>query len=277
MENINNNITVIIPIHKYDEDVKKYFTNALDSVYEQIEFPFKINIVAPKNVIDKIKIDFKGRINLVAFIINDGEIDYCSQVNLGVKNCSTKYFSVLAFDDSYNKNWFKNFKKYSEYLPEYSIYLPIVNLKKEGKDVGKFNEIIWAMSFSNELGVIDEDILQSYYDFSTCGGVFRTDDFIEVGMLKPSIKLTFWYEFLLRAVSKGIKIYVIPKNGYFQNLDRTDSILADFEKTMDTKERSWWIKLATKEHYYTNERKKSYTYVEEKTKSKELSEIEGLK
>ena len=128
------------------------------------------------------------------------------------------------------------------------------------------------MSFSNEMGVIDEDTLQSYYDFSVCGGVFRTDDFIEIGMLKPSIKLSFWYEFLLRATSKNLKIFVIPKNGCYHLVEREGSLLEQY-KDMDRKERSWWIKLANKEYYFDKERKTSYEYVP----VKELDEIEGLK
>lgn len=128
------------------------------------------------------------------------------------------------------------------------------------------------MSFSNEIGVIDEDTLQSYYDFSPNGAIFRTDDFIDIGMLKPSLKLSFWYEFLLRAANQGLKMYVIPKNGYLQLIERDGSMLEMLSKEMDDDERAWWIKLANKEYYFKQERKKSYKYVSEK-----LSEVDGLK
>ena len=42
---------------------------------------------------------------------------------------------------------------------------------------------------------------------------------------------------------------------------------------MTPQERSWWVKLAQKEYYFKQERKKEYKYVEEK----KLTEIDGLK
>ena len=45
------------------------------------------------------------------------------------------------------------------------------------------------------------------------------------------------------------------------------------DKSMSLEERAWWIKLATKEYYFKQERKPSYKYVPEK----KLTEIEGLK
>ena len=265
------NITVIIPIHKYNDKIKTYLDKAISSVFVQKNTAEKVMLVGPKETLDLIKKDFKPQ--KLVFIENDGKIDYCSQVNFGVKNCDTKYFSILEFDDTYSETWFKNVELYIKNKPDFSFFLPIVNfINKDEKVCGIVNEIIWAMSFSNEIGVIDEDTLQSYYDFSPCGGVFRTDDFIEIGMLKPSIKLSFWYEFLLRATGKNIKIYVIPKNGYYHSIEREDSLLSEYS-TMSANERTWWIKLATKECYFDKERKEYYTYVP----TKELSDVDGLK
>jgi hypothetical protein len=265
------NLTVIIPVHIYDETVKQLLNKAITSVFCQKDTAQQILMVGPQNIINKIKIDFKN--DKIDFFENLGLTDYCTQINIGVTNCKTKYFSILGFDDEYSETWFKNVSTYIKHKPEYSIFMPIVNYVDNDNNItGTVNEIIWAMSFSNEIGVIDEDTLQSYYDFSVNGAVFRTDDFIEVGMLKPSIKLSFWYEFLLRSANQGLKIYVIPKNGYFSLIGREGSIIDQY-KYMDSKERSWWIKLAGKECFFKQERKGSYTY----TPKKELSEMVELK
>lgn len=265
------NITVIIPIHAYSDEIKEYLDKAISSVFIQEDTAEKVIIVGPKDVLDVIKKDFKE--DKLEFLQNNGKTDYCNQINFAVTNCKTKYFSILEFDDEYSHTWFKNVKTYIKNKPEFSIFLPIVNfINKTGNNSGTVNEIIWAMSFSNEIGVIDEDTLQSYYDFSTCGGVFRTDDFIGIGMLKPSIKLSFWYEFLLRATSKSLKIFVIPKNGYYHLVEREGSIMDQY-KYMDGKERSWWVKLASKEYYFDKERKESYNYIP----TKELANVDGLK
>ena len=97
-------------------------------------------------------------------------------------------------------------------------------------------------------------------------------DGLAIGMLKPSIKLSFWYEFLLRATSKSLKIFVIPKNGYYHLVEREGSIMDQY-KYMDGKERSWWVKLASKEYYFDKERKESYNYIP----TKELTNVDGLK
>lgn len=266
------NITIITPIHIYDDAVKKYLNEAINSVFSQTEPVEEFMIVGPQEVIDGIKEDFnQEKIN---FLVNEGKTDYCNQVNFAVTNCKTKYFSILGFDDEYHPKWIENVKAYINHMPDFSIFLPIVNFTdSENNIIGRINEIIWAMSFSNEIGVIDAEILQKYYDFSTCGGVFRTDDFIEIGMLKPSIELSFWYEFLLRATNEALKVYVIPRNGYYHLIDREGSILDQLNKRMDGAERAWWIKLATKEYYYKQERKQSYIYLPEK----KLTEVEGLK
>lgn len=262
------NLTIIIPVHEYNETVEKYLRKAIDSVTTQNIPQESILVVGPSEVVKEV---YDKRVKT---IVNDGLTDYCSQINLAVKSLTTKYFSILGFDDVYSATWFKNVEKYTKNMPEYSVYLPIVSyINEEDGIVGTTNEVAWAMSFSDEIGVLDEKALQEYYDFSVNGAVFRVDDFIEVGSLKPSIKLAFWYEFLMRASSQGSKIYVIPKNGYYALVERDNSIMHQIAQEMDEKQRAWWIKLATKEYYFKQERKKSYTYVPEK----ELTEVEGLK
>jgi hypothetical protein len=270
-------LTVIIPIHEYNEEFKKYLLDAVESTLKQTNSDFieTILIVSPEEVRDNLIILKELADPKIKYLINPGKTDYCNQINLAAKEIKTKYFSVLGFDDQYNLKWFDNVEKYIKNMPEISVYLPIINfVNKEDKIVATINEIIWAMAFVKdaELGVIDNNILQKYYDFSVSGGVFRTDDFIECGMLKPSINLCFWYEYLLRATNEGLKVFVIPKNGYYQTIEREGSLLDVLEKTMDVKERAWWIKLATKEYYFKKERKSSYVY----TPEKELSEVEGL-
>jgi hypothetical protein len=93
------------------------------------------------------------------------------------------------------------------------------------------------------------------------GAIFNADDWKEVGGLKPSIKLTFWYEWLLRATYKGKKIFVIPKIGYTHLLGRQGSIIETYKKTIDNKESDFWVNVAKKDYFYKEERDKSkYTY-----------------
>lgn len=259
------NITIIIPIHKISDEELSLLDKAIESAITTINGDSKVMIVGPKNVVDVTTDRYKDKYKLL-FVENNESTDYCTQVNLGVSNVKTKYFSILAFDDEYSKTWFKNVERYINHKPEFSVFLPIVNIVDNQKNLlTTVNEIMWAMAFSEDqdLGVVTHEILQDYYDLSMNGAVIRTDDFIEVGKLKPSIKLSFWYEFMLRATNKDIKLMVIPKNGYYQLFGREDSILKTLEREMDGNERLFWIELAKSEYHFDKERKKEYIYKKE--------------
>jgi len=256
-------LSIIIPVHEYNDTIKKYLERAIQSVEAQTEKPSKIIIVGPKEIANNIVKNYNTSIDL-HLVENDGPTDYCSQINLAVKSVTTKYFSILEFDDYYQKNWVKNVNIYTKFKPDFSIFLPIAKfVDVEDTELCLANEIIWSLSFTDDLGCLDSEILQSYGEFSVPGGVIRTSDFIEVGGLKPSIKLSFWYEFLLRASNNGVKTFVIPKTGYIHTIERKDSLMYQY-MLMDEKERLFWIELAKKEYYFTNERVDKAKYVQKK-------------
>jgi hypothetical protein len=76
--------------------------------------------------------------------------------------------------------------------------------------------------------------------------------------LKPSIKITFWYEWLLRATNKGKKVFVIPKVGYNHTLGRQGSLVEQYKADIDKEESQWWFDLAKREYFYKEDRKKEY-------------------
>lgn len=78
--------------------------------------------------------------------------------------------------------------------------------------------------------------------------------------MKPSIKLTFWYEFLLRFVSHSVggNIFVIPKIGYVHGLGRKGSLLEHYRETVQKEESEFWIKTAKKESFFKEERAVEY-------------------
>ena len=90
------------------------------------------------------------------------------------------------------------------------------------------------------------------------GSVFNTDDWNEVGGLKPSIKLTFWYEYMLRATNKDQKIFVVPKVGYNHYMGRKDSLTENYRNNMSKEEQEFWFKLAKKEYFFKEDRNKTF-------------------
>ena len=247
-------LTVIIPVDKLDETTKPLFDTALDSVLKNSK-DIKVIVVGPKEVLSNVEAN--KRVSLV----ENEDINLPKQVNVAVSKVDTKYFSVLEYDDQYTKNWFKNLSEYMKASPELFAYLPINELmdyKNNNNVVGYLNEPVWASSFSEKLGYFDNDSLMNYVNVNCTGGVINKDMFLEIGGLKESIKLSFWYEFILRANYKAKKIYVIPKVGLKHGINRDGSLLDTYAKTMTPEESDWWLKLAREEYFFKKDRKKVY-------------------
>jgi hypothetical protein len=253
-------ITAVIPLNKYDDTVKEMLGSSIKSFIETSKNnPADLLIVGPKEVLDQVKEDYK---EVEATYVDTTDSWFSSQINVAAKKVKTEYFSILEYDDEYTPIWFDNVEKYIEAGDDIAVYLPLTEVfdyqHKEQGPVGYVNEAVWASSFSEKLGYFDNECLQDYLIFNTTGGVFRTKDFIEVGGLKESMKLSFWYEFLLRAINKGKNVFVIPKVGYFHIVNRNGSLATDYAQNMDDRESEFWVELARKEYLYKTDRKKTY-------------------
>lgn len=267
--NSDINITVIIPLHVYDDEVRGMLSNAFSSVLSQNydKSLIQIMFVVKKGLEEHIK-NFlvsqrnnmvKAGINdNVSVIVQDGPSDFASQVNLGAKNCKTKYFTILEFDDTFYPNWFRNAARQFSFDPMTDVCIPINDYKnaETGSLISYGNELVWANAFSNEIGVIDKDCLETYIDFNLTGAVFSKDDYLKIGGLKPSIQVAFWYEYMLRATNIGQKLYVVPKLGYVHLLKRKGSLMDTYSETIPENEAKAWFALAKQECLYKEDRDK---------------------
>lgn len=251
------NLTVIIPITTLDTDEKKeMFVKAISSVDDS-----NIIVVGDSQAIESLPQD---KIKDYIFTIvenNTNNINYASQVNFALKKVKSDYFTVLEYDDIFSSIWFKMLKKYMDAdVNDTFAFLPLTEVVDYETKLpfGYSNEAVWASSFSEELGYYDIQSLEYNLNFNTSGGVFKTEDFKNLGGLKSSMELVFWYEFLLRALYKGKKIFVIPKVGYYHTVNRPDSITNVYANTMSEKEADWWIDLAKKEYFFIKDRNKTY-------------------
>jgi len=256
------NLTIIIPVNKFDQIVEEYLEDAVKSCESAGKDATRV-FVGPYDVLDEIKktTHYDGW----TYLANENS-EFSAQVNAAVKECLTDYFTILEYDDVYTKKWFDNVQEYinckDEEYEDVSVYLPLTEIidyeEKENGPIGYINEAVWASSFSNEIGFLDLECLKDYMNFNATGGVFKTKDFVKIGGLKESMKLTFWYEYLLRSIYKGKKVFVIPKVGYRHLINRPGSLSETYNEEMDRKEADWWIELAQKEYLFTNDRKKTY-------------------
>lgn len=250
-------ITVIIPT--VQETYSDYGLKLLDSAVTSARMAadlykggkVKLCIIHPSDI----EIPEAGRYDDVRYIANSGATDYCSQINEAVRNVDTEYFSILEFDDQYMKKWFRMFDEYFTAHEDVSIFLPINIVKNlETGEMEFVNEIVWAASFSEEIGYVDFGCLENCSLFNLTGGIFKTSDWLG---FKPSIKLAFNYEYLLRATNKKQKVFVVPKEGYHHDIFRNGSLSSEYMETIKDSDVQKWFELAKREYSFDEDRNKT--------------------
>lgn len=255
------NITVILPIHTLSEDYKEMLNNSISSI-EDFHNDVKVSIVCPKSLKKDLK-DLSNKLE-INIIENKGETDFCSQVNLGIDNCDTEWFTILEVDDEFKPIWLKSMNDYMKIFTDVSVFLPIVkDVNVEGKFVSFTNESAWAYGFTEMQGFLDNEVLLDFQNYQTSGGLFKTQVIKDNGKFKENIKLTFTYELLLRLTHNGIRIMTVPKVGYQHVNLREDSLFwlykNDESKKLTEKEVKFWLDTAKKEFFFKNKRDVNYT------------------
>jgi hypothetical protein len=254
------NITVILPIHTLSDDYKEMLNNALSSV-EDFHNDVKVSIVCPTSLKKDLK-DLSNKLE-ITIVTNKGETDFCSQVNLGIDNCDTEWFTILEIDDEFKPVWLKSMNEYSKVFTDVSVFLPIVkDINVEGKFINYTNESAWAYGFTDMQGFIDNEVLLDFQNYQTSGGLFKTQVIKDNGKFKENIKLTFVYEFLLRLTHNGVRIMTVPKAGYQHVNLREDSLFWKYKNEekmiLSENEVKFWLDTAKKEFFFKNKRDVNY-------------------
>ena len=262
MENVN--VSVILPIesskHKNFMDL---FSNAVLSVKQQSVGVNELVIVHSdeESLVNIVKdFDYSGlTVNLVE---NTGDTDFASQMNLGVKSANSEWVSFLEFDDEYSSIWFKNVKRYMEAYPEFEAFLSLViDVDDKGTFAGFTNEATFAASMNTVIGILTNEVLLSYQNFQSSGMVIKKSTYESLGGFKPSIRLTFVYEFLLRLTYNSTNIMTIPRIGYKHMNLREGSIFWNYkngEQRVTDDEVRFWLESAKKEHFFVDDRNIKY-------------------
>ena len=264
MENILD-LSIILPIKtNLVKDFTELFSKSIESIQLQPIKPKELIIVhsGEKNLIDFLESYDFGDLN-VRKIKFDEEPNFSSQVNLGIEKSNTKWVSILEFDDEFAKIWFKNVKSYIEVYPEVDAFLPIVvDVDSKMVFAGFTNEATFAANFSQEMGYLTNETLLNYQNFQTSGMVFKKLIVEDFGGFKPSFKLTFPYEFLLRMTYNSAKIMTIPKIGYKHMNLREGSLFWEYkngENKVGESEVQFWVSSAKKEYFFSTDRNIKYS------------------
>lgn len=257
-------LSVILPIKSAKaKDFDEYFEKAILSLKnQQVGFEELVIVHSQEqSLIDLLDSYDFGDLN-VTKLLWDQEPNYANQVNFGVKNAKGTWVSLFEFDDEYSSIWFKNVKKYVESFPEVQMFLPVVvETDEKGLFAGFTNEATFAANFSQEMGILTNDTLQEYQNFQTAGSVIKKSVIEDFGGFKPSIKLTFIYEFLLRLTYNSVSVMTIPRLGYKHVNLREGSIFWNYkfgDSKMVEDEVKFWIQTAKREYFFTDDRSIKY-------------------
>jgi len=265
MEEIKKfDVSVILPIKSSKvKDFDEYFKKSIESLKIQ------------KTQINELIIVHTNETSLVEYLnsFDFGDLpvvkiewtkdpNYASQINYGVRSAKSTWISLFEFDDEYSSIWFKNVLKYSEIYTDVAAFLPIVvDVDSTEKFAGFTNEATFAANFTPEMGILTNETLMDYQNFQLSGIVIKKESFIDYGLLKPSFKLTFGYEFFLRMTYNSIKIMSIPKIGYKHMNLREGSIFWNYKNGDDIispDEVKFWVESAKKEFFFINDRAIKY-------------------
>jgi glycosyltransferase involved in cell wall biosynthesis len=257
-------LSVILPIKSSKaKDFDEYFEKAISSLKNQTVGFEELVIVhtQEESLIDHLNSYDFGDLN-VTKLLWDKDPSYASQVNYGIENAKGTWVSLFEFDDEYSSIWFKNVQKYIESFPEVQMFLPVVvETDEKGLFAGFTNEATFAANFSQEMGILTNDTLQEYQNFQTAGSVFKKSIIEDFGGFKPSVKLTFIYEFLLRLTYNSVSIMTIPRLGYKHVNLREGSIFWNYKfggDKMTEDEVKFWIQTAKREYFFTDDRAIKY-------------------
>jgi hypothetical protein len=259
------NISVILPLHSSKiRDFDEFFKKAIVSISTQKVLPKEVVIV---HTDEESLVEYLNSFNFenlnVKKVLYQGESNYSSQINLGIKEASSEWISFFEFDDEYSQIWFNNVKKYSEIYPDVESFLPIViDVNDKSVFAGFTNEATFAANFAQEMGILTNDMLHNYQNFQTAGMAIKKSVIEDFGGFKSSIKLTFVYEFLLRMTYNSVKMMTIPKLGYKHINMRPDSLFWDYKfgtNKISEEEVKFWVSTAKKEYFFTDDRNIKYT------------------
>ena len=253
-------LSIILPIKSsMSRNFDEFFEKAITSIKSQtVEIEELLIIHTPEESLINLLNDYDfGNLN-VTKLLWDKEPNYSEQVNYGIKKAKGTWVSLFEFDDEYSSIWFKNVKKYIDAYPQTQVFLPVVvETDEKGLFAGFTNEATFAANFSQEMGVLTNETLQEYQNFQTAGSVIKKQVIEDFGGFKPSIKLTFVYEFLLRLTYNSVPIMTIPKLGYKHTNMREGSIFWNYkfgEDKMIEDEVKFWVQTAKKEFFFVDDR-----------------------
>lgn len=199
-----------------DEDVKileGYLASPTITTYTEVKGEKKEEII----VSDK-KINFT-----LADDLKEGTFAHLfNAVFNAAVGSSYETFSIVEVNDIVGINWYSNAKTYLTELPDTDMIFPIIRSTVNGTFSNMSNEAPWAEGMAEEAGKADLNLLTRFNCLLPTGAVFKVEKIKEESEeknglyypMKESMKLSHYYEFLMRMVYLDLNVISVPRIGY---------------------------------------------------------------
>jgi len=262
------------------------FSDVTSENYHLLETAIKSPVITIRKKNDKTGILEEEEIKAeekINYFIKPCSIDNFPKIfneafNIALKN-EYEFISIIEPNDVAGLNWYNCANSYAIENENISIFFPIVRNTVNGVFSGLVNEAPWAEGLSEEAGKIDLNLLSRFNCVVPIGAMFRTNALKEYSEqkddkyypLKESIKISHYYEFLMRMIYNDVKGMCIPRIGYEFRVKSNSSFKHTYCKIPQNitqipveqggvipEEGKFWMDLAKKEYFFDVDRNKVY-------------------
>ena len=191
-----------------------------------------------------------------------------------------EFYSIIEPNDVVGLNWYTHANLYAKENENISIFVPIIRNTVNGIFNNLINEAPWAEGMAEEAGKVDSNLLSRFNCIIPLSAIFRISAIKEYSEkkednklypFKESIKISHYYEFMMRMIYNDVKTMCVPRIGYeikARNLDSFKHTCCKIPQNLSQLpiekggitpiEGKFWLDLAKKEYFFDEDRNKVY-------------------
>lgn len=263
----------------YPETFSEEQTNSLRAALDKPKL-----ILRKQNAEGKLEeetLETDGKVN---YILNPSSADAFSKIfneafNIALEN-EYQFLSIIEPNDVVGLNWYTQANIYAQENENISMFFPIIRNTVNGVFSGLLNEAPWAEGLAEEAGKVDLNLLSRFNCVVPIGAMVRVGAIKEYSEqkedgkyypFKESIKISHYYEFLMRMIYNDVKAMCIPRIGYefkvrgnnvfkhtYCKIPQNIAQIPIEQGGITPDEGKFWMELAKKEYFFDEDRNKVY-------------------
>lgn len=234
-----------------------------------------------EGILEEEQIETDGKIN---YFLKQTSSENFSKIfneafNIALNN-EYEFLSIIEQNDVIGLNWYEQASIYAVENENVSIFFPIIRNTVNGIFSGLLNEAPWAEGLAEEAGKVDLNLLSRFNCIVPISAIFRINSIKEYSEkkddenyypFKESIKISHYYEFLMRMIYNDVKAMCVPRIGYEFKVKGNDKFKHTCCKIpqniaqmsienggISQLEGKFWMDLAKKEYFFDEDRNKIY-------------------